>query len=781
MTTAGRFQWAALDDPGLAAELAGLGLGLQPAEYRQLVEAIDREPTAVEVRIFDTLWSEHCSYKSSRRLLGRFPTEGPGVILGPGEDAGVVELGSHAGQRYFLVLAHESHNHPSQVMPIEGAATGVGGIVRDVFCMGAEVIGVLDALRFGDPSGPQAARVLNIADGVVAGVRSYANALGVPNLGGDVYFHPSFDDNCLVNVVAVGVCRAQDLVRSRVPPAASQATDPYQVLLVGKPTDATGFGGAAFASTVLAGDDAAQKEAVQVPDPFLKRVLFEALGCVLERARADQVPIGFKDLGAGGIACATVELAAAGGQGMEIDLATVATDGAGHAPEVIACAETQERFALVVPADFAPVVLEIVNTDYEMSALYPGAGATVVGRVVSQDRYLLRCAGEVVCDLPASLVTQGIQVERPARRRSAPKASRWPPVDCQAALEQLLGSPNLGWRGPIYHSYDTEVRGRAVVRPGEGDAAVLAPVAGAPFGVAMAVDGEPAYGAIDPYLAGAHAAYESMRNVVAAGAEPIALTDCLNFGNPEDPDVFGDFEAAISGIADCARGIGAYQDARHPVPVVSGNVSLYNESARGGAVAPSPIVACAGRLAELADATTMRVSEPGWRLLLVGQRRCELGGSELAQSLGVRGGALPPIDFETARAELYAVLDAIRAGWVAACHDIGGGGLLVTIAEMLLGESNRPALGAVLEWSRLVEVSPGVPATALAYGQAPGFVLAVELAKLDECEALFDDAGVGSVALGEVVTAPELVAGEWRWPVAALAEARGAALSALGT
>jgi len=320
------------------------GLRLTPGEVQRMIELLGRDPTRVEATIFDTMWSEHCSYKSSRWVLkAHLPTESPHVILGPGEDAGVVRLGSHDGIEYALVIGHESHNHPSQVVPTEGAATGIGGIVRDVNCMGAEVIGVLDALRFGDPDGPRAATVREIVRGVVDGIWQYGDALGVPNLGGDVFFSPRYDENCLVNVVSLGLVREDRVVRSRVPEAAKR--EPYVLVLIGKPTDETGFGGASFASAVLEGDAEGQRGHVQVPDPFLKRVLFEANRAALEWLHAEKVAFGFKDLGAGGIACASSELAASGGFGMDVDLDLVPASRGDLPPEVLACSETQERFA----------------------------------------------------------------------------------------------------------------------------------------------------------------------------------------------------------------------------------------------------------------------------------------------------------------------------------------------------------------------------------------------------------------------------------------------------
>jgi phosphoribosylformylglycinamidine synthase len=645
----------------------------------------------------------------------------------------------------------------------------IGGIVRDVFCMGAEVMGVLDALRFGDPTGPEAVRVRDVAQGVVQGIMEYGNALGVPNLGGDVFFHPSFDDNCLVNVVCVGVCPESRILRSRVPEAARR--EPHLLILVGKPTDMTGFGGASFASAALDTERAEeQKGAVQVHDPFLKRVLFEATEAVFERSAEAGVTIGFKDLGAGGLACAVVELAAAAGMGMDVDLSSVPVDRPGYPPEIIACAETQERFALVVPADLAPQILTIYNDDFELPALYPGARAAVVGKVLKEDRFVLRHRRARVGDLVATQVTAGIRHEREAATLPPPAAlvPEAPDIDPEATLRQVLGRPNLASREFIYRGYDTDVRGRAVVRPGEGDAGVIAPVDGAPFGLALAVAGTPAHGTVDPRLAAVHATLEAMRNVACVGAEPIALTDCLNYGSPEDPAVFATFVAGVEGIGDAARGIALRHDPAAPVPVVSGNVSFYNYSAAGRAIAPSPIVACAGRLADWSRALTLRVKAAGSHLILIGERRPELAGSELLQHLAqlaaggapaapaapaAAGGPLVPVELASDRRALYAVLDLIDRDLVRACHSIAGGGLLVAIAEMLLGVGGVPRIGVELD------VGPVAAQLALApllFGEAPGYLLEISASRGAEALELLAERGVKATVLGETSIVPRL-------------------------
>ncbi|MFH1865568.1 MAG: AIR synthase-related protein, partial [Candidatus Eisenbacteria bacterium] len=480
-------------DEGLGRTLAEAGLSFTLDEARRIAKLMGRDPTVVEAHIFNTMWSEHCSYKSSRDVLKEYlPTEASNVVLGPGEDAGVVRFCEVDGKSYCITLAHESHNHPSQVVPNEGAATGIGGIVRDVYCMGADVIGVLDALRFGDPNGRHAERTREIVHGVIEGIWQYGNALGVPNLGGDVYFDESFDDNCLVNVVAVGLVEEGDVVRSRAP--AEAASVPYDLVLVGKPTDPSGFGGATFASRILDEEKAFDdKYAVQVPDPFLKRMLTVATQEVMKLLKSRGVPIGYKDLGAGGIACVTSELGAAAGLGVRVDLSKVSVAEEGLLPEVIACSETQERYCLVVPRELSAEVVRIFNEQFELPELCHGAAAVVIGEVIAEPRFVLLHEGAVVCDASTEQITAGVCYDRARRERvrKTSKVSIPGNLDVADAVLRVLASPNIASREHVYRHYDSEVKGNTVVRPGEADACIVAPIPGERVGMAIAVDGNP--------------------------------------------------------------------------------------------------------------------------------------------------------------------------------------------------------------------------------------------------------------------------------------------------
>jgi phosphoribosylformylglycinamidine synthase len=681
-----------LEDPAqVSRRLRERGVTLDAEEVVLLPRLLGRPPTWAEAVLFGILWSEHCSYKSTRHLLRRLPTRAPQVILGPGEDAGVVALPSPCDD-LTLVLAHESHNHPSQVLPVEGAATGVGGIVRDVVCMGAEVTGVLDALRFGDPS--RGVRARDIARGVVQGIADYGNALGVPNLGGDVWFDDRFGSNCLVNVMAVGIAPRDGILRSRVP----EGPGPWVFVLVGKPTDESGFGGAAFASEELADED--RREAVQLPDPFLKRVLNVANAEAFARVRARNIPAGFKDLGAGGVACATSELAAGGGRGATIELERVHRVARPLPAEVLLCAETQERYCWIVPEEFADELIDLYEREFALGDISPGAGARRIGRVDDTGRYVVTWGGDHLVDCPVGAITEGRRVERPARRRAAapPRKPRRGTVAVREALLRLLGSFNGCSREYLYRHYDSEVQGRTWLRPGEGDAVVFTPAPGRALGVALAIGGNPFWCDADPELGARHAVAEAVRNVACVGGRPWALTDCLNFGNPEDPAVMGDFEATLEGLATAAEALGRLAAPGAPLPFVSGNVSLYNHAGER-AVPPSPIVMCAGVLKDPGRAVGIAFETVGSFVVLVGEPRDEITGSRYLRDVEgeTRRSAPPSLDLaREARLHELAVL-AAEGGWVQSAHDVSDGGLAVAIAEMALATPAGLGLGVELD------------------------------------------------------------------------------------
>ena len=645
-------------------------VALRDDELQRIAGQLGRAPSAVELYAFDAQWSEHCSYKSSRHHLSRLATSGANVVLGPGEDAGVLHLGVHDGERYGIVVAHESHNHPSQVVPFEGAATGIGGIVRDVLCMGAEVVAVADPLRFG--AGRAGSHAAYVAESAVNGIGAYGNAIGVPNLAGDVYFDRGFDDNCLVNVVALGIVKEADVIHSYAPKDAAG----WQIVLVGKATDPSGFGGASFSSLTLdAGEAELNKGAVQVPDPFLKNVLMRASYHVFRLLRELKIGAAFKDLGAGGIMGCSAEVTAHGGYGAEIDLDLVNVAIGGMSPEVVAVGETQERMLWVLPPEIVPEVLRIYNDVFGLPQIAHNARASVIGRVTAERRYVLRHGGDVVMDVANDFLTARIRDELPYTEviHHAGAVEELPAVDVEAIFPRVLAHRDVCSREPLYRRYDAVVRGATVLARGHADAGVLAPIPGSRLGVALAVSGNPRYGRIDARYAAEHAVLDSMRCVVAVGADPIGLTDCLNFGNPRKPEQYGEFVAALDGLARAA--------AELDLAFVSGNVSLYNESGAGTAVPASAIVACIGAHRDVAQVVTPGFKASGSSLLWVGSRELVVGGSVLAELLGVDG-ALPHLSYGAERAAVSIVHEAIARGVLRSCRAIRDGGMLTALARL---------------------------------------------------------------------------------------------------
>jgi len=710
-----------LSDPQVQTSLRAAGIGMSVPEARTIAGVLGRDPTLTELFCYDAMWSEHCSYKSSRATLKEFlPTDGPNVVMGPVEDSGIVAI----DDKWCVVISHESHNHPSQILPNEGAATGIGGIVRDVNCMGATVVATADPLRFGNPYGPKANKVRWVAEGVVDGIWQYGNALGVPNMGGDIVFNDSFDDNCLVNVVSIGIVRRDQIIRSRAPPLAGEKG--YDVILIGKPTDSSGLGGVTFASEALREEDEeTNRGAVQIPDPFLKNVLFKANDDLFRLVREEGIEIGFKDLGGGGFTCATSEMGSSGGFGMEINLDDM-HKAADFPAEVLSIAETQERFLIVSPPELREKILKIYNEDWDLPNVYEGARASVVGKINTGDRFTVSYKGEMVCDVPIKHLTEGIRYNRlelPRTIRVSEPDAPAEPADYNDVLLRILRSPNIASREHVYRYYDTEVMGNAVIRPGEADAGLIAPVRGEKFGIALAVDSNPFYGRISPYWGGATAVAEAMRNVAAIGAVPSTLTDCLNYGNPEKPEAFWEFREGVKGLAESCNKLylKGYEDQQQPVAIVSGNVSFYNESP-DGSVDPSPVVACVGIMKDFSKAITMDLKKAGDKLFLIGPRFDELGGSEYYRTiLGVTGANVPIVRFDLERNMIYAVIDAIDEGLLAAAHDISNGGLAASLCEMAL---TRPArFGMELDLESVQGGDSGMRTDKLLFSESSGFVL----------------------------------------------------------
>jgi phosphoribosylformylglycinamidine synthase II len=693
-----------------------LGVALSDEEIGRIAAHLARVPTPTELFAFDAQWSEHCSYKSSREHLKKLPTDGPTVLLGVGEDAGIVRLGEWQGETYGIVVAHESHNHPSQVVPFEGAATGIGGIVRDVLCMGAEVIGVADPLRFGRLENEHCRYV---AQQVVDGIAAYGNAIGVPNVGGDVFFDESFNDNVLVNVVALGLVKEKEIIHSRAP----QGSAGWDIVLVGKATDRSGFGGASFSSLSLDEEDAeANKGAVQVPDPFLKNVIMRASYAAFAALRAQNLTVGFKDLGAGGLAGCSAELCAAGGMGAEVELERVSTAQRDLPPEVIAIGETQERLCWIVPPSFTPTLLAIYNEMYSLPRVARGACASVIGKVTGSGRYVARHHGETVMDVDLEFLTGGVRYSRPyvlpqlatesgEGATGTVVAAFAEPVSLLATLPAVLAHRDVCSRASVYQRYDGVVRGCTSLPPGAADAGLLVPIPGAPLGVALGLGGNPRYGKIDARRAGAFAVIEAIAQVTAVGATPAGLTDCLNFGDPTIPAQMGAFVAAVEGLAETARAL--------DVPFVSGNVSLYNRSSSGNHVAPSPIVSCIGTLADVSVAPPMGFKRPNSPVVVLTLGRATFGGTVVADVVSAQGNDLCTIDVGWFGRASACVREALKRGIVLSARDVSDGGALVAAVEMALASSTGIGLRIG---------GPGVASAATRaslFAESPGYVLEI--------------------------------------------------------
>jgi phosphoribosylformylglycinamidine synthase len=727
-------------------------VGLTVGEARKVEEILGRAPTITEAVVWGIQGSEHCSYKSSRRFLKQLPTDAPNVILGPVEDAGVVEIVRDGKDRWGLVMSHESHNHPSQVVPYEGAATGIGGNVRDVACMGARVIGVLDPLRFGEPEVNEC-RV--IANEVVQGIAGYGNPIGVPNLGGDINFGDSFNDNCLVNVLTLGLVREQDIIHSYCPAEAAEVG--YDIILVGKPTDNSGMGGAAFASLELDEEDKeANKGAVQEPNPFLKRHLLASTYDLFDRLKAmgklDKV--GFKDMGAGGNVCSTVEQVVKRGFGAKIDIGEIHVGMDGLHPSVIAASETQERFAWTCHPELTQMILEHYNTKWDLGTVAHNAKASLVGKVTAGGRYVMTFNGETVIDARAEDICEGLRYERDLKAKkydlSEPDIDE-SSLDLNKLFVQLIGSKNICSRKAVYKKYDKNVQGNTIIEAGEGDAGMIAPLLDNPevssevqhVGVAVSTDGISRYSQISPYWQAANAVVETLRNIAAVGATPAALTDCLNYNNPEIPEQMWEFSEGVRGIADACRAIPLKNYPESPTPIISGNVSLYNS------VDVSAIIGGAGVIQDFNKAVTFHLKKPGNLLFLLGDRKNELGGSEFYHLLDYLGAKVPQADFEQAKNQIYSVIDGIDQGLIQSCHDISEGGLLVSLAEMTMSHPRKPwgDLGVKLDLST---VGSGMPFYQKAFSETGGFVVEISPEDAPAFSELCQTHDLQPIALGQV-------------------------------
>jgi len=637
------------------ADLA-LEYGLKPDEYQLIVKRLDREPNPLELGVFSVMWSEHCSYKSSRKHLGRLPTKGPRVIQGPGENAGVVDIGD--GQA--CVFKMESHNHPSYIEPYQGAATGVGGIMRDVFTMGARPIALVNALRFGDPSHPKTKRLVA---GVVAGIGGYGNCVGVPTVAGETNFHRGYDGNILVNAMCVGLADADKIFYSAAPAPG------LPVVYFGSKTGRDGIHGATMASAEFDADSDEKRPTVQVGDPFAEKLLIEA---TLELMASGAVA-AIQDMGAAGLTSSSVEMAGKGGVGIELDLDMVPQREAEMTAYEMMLSESQERMLAVLKPGR--------EADGQRIFAKWGLDAATIGWTTDTGHIVLRHKGEVVCDLPLAPLSDDAPLYdrpwvQPALRPRLDPASVPAPTDWTAAVLTVLSCPDVASKRWLWEQYDRHVMADTLEDSATGADAGIVRVHGSRKALAITSDCTPRYVEADPFEGGKQAVAEAWRNLTAVGADPIAITDNLNFGNPERPEIMGQIVRAIDGMADACRTL--------DFPVVSGNVSLYNET-NGAAIPPTPTVGGVGLLADYGLRMDYAGAAPGDTLILLGVSHGELGASlYLREVLGREDGAPPPVDLA---AELKAgtlVRALIRDRAVRAVHDLSDGGLVIAAAELAL-------------------------------------------------------------------------------------------------
>ncbi|WNS41611.1 phosphoribosylformylglycinamidine synthase subunit PurL [Paenibacillus sp. MMS20-IR301] len=642
--------------------------GVSDSEYELITSFMGRKPNYTEIGVFSVMWSEHCAYKNSKPLLGRFPTSGPKVLMGPGEGAGIVDIGDNQA----VVFKIESHNHPSAVEPYQGAATGVGGIIRDIFSMGARPVALLNSLRFGKL---ESDRVKYLFEHVVSGIAGYGNCIGIPTVGGEIMFDNSYDGNPLVNAMCVGLIDHDKIQRG----VAKGVGNP--VFYVGPPTGRDGIHGATFASVELSEESEAKKTAVQVGDPFMEKLVMESCLELIDSG----IVLGIQDMGAAGLTCSSAEMASKAGNGLELYLDQVPQREEGMTPYEMMLSESQERMLFVVEPKDEAQAQEIFDRW--------GVICRKVGKVTDDGRLKLFHHGEVVGDMPVTALVDECPIyNKPSavpayyEENASVDTLRYEEVtDLGGALRTVLGSPTVASKAWVYNQYDYMVRTSTAIRPGS-DAAVVT-IHGTRKGLAMTTDCNGRYVYLDPEVGGRIAVSEAARNIVCSGAQPLAITDNLNFGSPEKPEIFWQMERAVDGMAEACRVL--------DTPVIGGNVSLYNENA-SGAIYPTPVVGMVGLVEDTDHITTQAFKQEGDAVLLLGVTKAELGGSEFQYAVhGLTEGRPPALDLATERKLLDAVLAAIRGGLVRSAHDLSEGGLAGALAESCISG----VIGANIELS----------------------------------------------------------------------------------
>ena len=710
-----------MTDPAPITPELVAGHGLTPEEYWRLLAIMGREPTLAELGVFSVMWSEHCAYKSSKRWLKTLPTEAPHVIQGPGENAGVIDI----GEGLACVFKIESHNHPSFIEPYQGAATGVGGIMRDVFTMGARPIANLNALRFGDPAHPKSRHLVS---GVVAGIAGYGNCMGVPTVGGECDFDPAYNGNILVNAMTVGIAPADRIFYS----AAAGPGNP--VVYIGSKTGRDGIHGATMASATFEDDSEEKRPTVQVGDPFTEKLLLEAC---LELMATDAI-VAIQDMGAAGLTSSSVEMSSKGGVGIELDLDRVPARETGMTAYEILLSESQERMLMVLKPgreDEARAIFDKWELDF-----------AVIGQITDTGRIVVRMGGETVADIPVDpLVAEAPEYDRPHEatppRAPVDPAGCPPPGSPEDALLALLGSPDQASKRWIWEQYDHLVMGRTRIRPG-GNAAVVG-LPDSARALALTTDCTPRYCLADPVAGGRQAVAEAWRNLTAVGATPLAVTNNLNFGDPTRPTIMGQLAGCVTGMAEACKAL--------DFPVVSGNVSLYNET--GGQtslptpILPTPVIGGVGVLEDGVKAVDRGTVTPGNALVLIGSTAGHLGASlYLRDLLGRPEGPPPPVDLAAERCNGDLVRGLIGRGEILACHDLSDGGLAMALAEMALAGSAGIVLDATPD---------GLPLHAWLFGEDQGRYL-LETADADAVLAAARAAGAPARIAGQTVAEPSL-------------------------
>ena len=672
-------------DAEIKSSLEDLNIPLSIEEAKKIqFDFLGRPATLTELILFSIQGSEHSSYKSSKNHIKHFKTHGENVILGAKDDAGVVSLATDkGGNRYGLVVSHESHNHPSQIVPFEGAATGVGGNVRDVCCMGAEVVAIGDSLRFGDI---KRNKTKWIHDGVVSGIAGYGNPLGIPNICGDLYFDEGYNDNCLVTVLTAGIVKEKNVIRSRSP----ENSAGYDLVLVGKPTDNSGFGGASFASLELEEEKEQQnKGAVQEPNAFLERHILKSTYALFEYLeKNNQIEkVGFKDLGAGGVACASIELADAAGLGAEVWVDKIHTSISNLDPHVILCSETQERFMWACPPELTNIILDHYNKDFDFPNVSVGAQASIVGKIIKDRHYTVFFEGKKLVDGPIEKINEGFVYDRPITPSKKPAHNDPLPIDINfsSLLLKILGHENVSSRVPIYEKYDKNVQGRVIKERGMSCAGVVAPFDSDKFPseiketcFSASLTHNPAIGKIDPFLVAHYSVLEGCAKTVSVGATPIAITDCLCFGNPEKAEEMWQFSESCLAIREVCDEM--HFDNLNNLPIVAGNVSFYNQSGEKS-VPASPMVGCFGRVnkGNVLDNNFISTSST---IYLVGAQHSSIGGSLSCKVLNINNTTVEKVDAAIYNKMLQSILSANERGLLSSCSVVGLGGLMASISKM---------------------------------------------------------------------------------------------------